>query len=99
VLQFDHARALNAGAAASRAARAESMLGCVTRPGGAGPALGLTVFTLVTALLVTLYPFHFQLGVASWRRIDWRLYYPATGPQMLVAASSVSLGRGIIGLV
>lgn len=38
--------------------------------------LGLSVFTLVTALLVTLYPFQFHLATASLSRIDWRLYYP-----------------------
>ena len=46
--------------------------------------LGLFLFTLVTALLVTLYPFRFDLGTASLSRIDWRLYYPGHSDRDLV---------------
>jgi VanZ family protein len=46
--------------------------------------LGLLVFTLATALLVTLYPFRFHLGTASLSRIDWRLYYPGHSDRDLV---------------
>lgn len=46
--------------------------------------LGLILFTLAVALLVTLYPFHFDLAVASPSRIDWRLYYPGHSDRDLV---------------
>src|SRR5262249_16330661 len=46
--------------------------------------LGLITFTLVIALLVTLYPFRFHLATASLSRIDWRLYYPGHSDRDLV---------------
>ena len=46
--------------------------------------LGLLVFTLGTALIVTLYPFRFDLKTASLSRIDWRLYYPGHSDRDLV---------------
>lgn len=46
--------------------------------------LGLILFTLAGTLLVTLYPFRFQLGTASLSRIDWRLYYPGHSDRDLV---------------
>jgi glycopeptide antibiotics resistance protein len=46
--------------------------------------LGLIIFTLAVAMLLTLYPFHFRLGTASLSRIDWRLYYPGHSDRDLV---------------
>jgi glycopeptide antibiotics resistance protein len=46
--------------------------------------LGLILFTLGVALLLTLYPFDFRLGTASLSRIDWRLYYPGHSNRDLV---------------
>jgi glycopeptide antibiotics resistance protein len=46
--------------------------------------LGLLVFTLASALLVTLYPFRFSLETASLSRIDWRLYAPGHNNRDLV---------------
>lgn len=59
--------------------------------------LGLAGFTLATMLLVTLYPFRFQLGTASWTRIDWRLYYPGHNDRDLVLnlVMLVPLGAGL----
>ncbi len=60
--------------------------------------LGLVVFTLVTALLVTLYPFRFALSTASWERIDWRLYYPGHSDRDLVLnlLMLAPLGTGLV---
>jgi glycopeptide antibiotics resistance protein len=61
---------------------------------------GLTLagFTLAIMLLVTLYPFHFQLGTASWARIDWRLYYPGHSDRDLVLnlLMLMPLGAGLV---
>jgi glycopeptide antibiotics resistance protein len=60
--------------------------------------LGLAVFTLATTLVVTLYPFRFQLGIASWARIDWRLYYPGHSDRDLVLnlLMLMPLGAGFV---
>ncbi|HEX2690045.1 MAG TPA: VanZ family protein [Kofleriaceae bacterium] len=60
--------------------------------------LGLALFTLATALLVTLYPFRFQLGTASWSRIDWRLYYRGHSDRDLVLnlVMLAPLGVGLV---
>ncbi|MEO7732941.1 MAG: VanZ family protein [Kofleriaceae bacterium] len=60
--------------------------------------LALAVFTLVTALIVTLYPFRFQLSTASWARIDWRLYYPGHSDRDLVQnlLMLAPLGAGLV---
>jgi len=60
--------------------------------------LGLFLFTLVTALLVTLYPFCFHLGTASLSRIDWRLYYPGHSDRDLVLnlLMLAPLGAGLV---
>jgi glycopeptide antibiotics resistance protein len=60
--------------------------------------LGLAAFTLATTLLVTLYPFRFQLGIASWARIDWRLYYPGHSDRDLVLnlLMLMPIGAGLV---
>lgn len=37
--------------------------------------LAILLSTLACALVVTLWPFRFDLATASFARIDWRLYY------------------------
>src|SRR5438045_2182123 len=61
---------MNAGAALIRPSLVDTLLRdpVVRRRIGRG----LLLFTLVTALLVTLYPFRFHLKTASLSRIDWR---------------------------
>jgi glycopeptide antibiotics resistance protein len=60
--------------------------------------LGLAAFTLATTLVVTLYPFRFELGTARWQRIDWRLYYPGHNDRDLVLnlIMLVPLGVGLV---
>ena len=60
--------------------------------------LGLLLFTLVTALLVTLSPFRFHLRTASLSRIDWRLYYPGHSDRDLVLnlLMLAPLGAGLV---
>lgn len=60
--------------------------------------LGLAVFTLATALIVTLYPFSFQLATASWARVDWRLYYPGHNDRDLILnlVMLAPLGAGLV---
>jgi hypothetical protein len=60
--------------------------------------LGLLLFTLATALLVTLYPFDFHLRTASLSRIDWRLYYPGHSDRDLVLnlLMLAPLGAGLV---
>lgn len=69
-----------------------------SRPGGVGAwirdlaarrwiGLALAVFTLAVTLLVTLYPFRFQLETASWARVDWRVF-PASSPAAAVATAA-----------
>ena len=57
----------------------------------------LVGFTILTALLVTLYPFRFSAEVASLARIDWRVYYPRHNDRDLVLnlLMLVPLGVGL----
>lgn len=59
---------------------------------------GLLLFTLVTTLLVTLWPFRFSLETASLSRIDWRPYYPGHNDRDLVQnlVMLVPLGAGLV---
>lgn len=57
----------------------------------------LVGFTILTALLVTLYPFRFSAEVASLSRVDWRVYYPRHNDRDLVLnlLMLVPLGVGV----
>lgn len=57
----------------------------------------LVGFTVLTALLVTLYPFRFSAEVASLARVDWRIYYPRHNDRDLVLnlLMLVPLGAGL----
>jgi glycopeptide antibiotics resistance protein len=57
----------------------------------------LVGFTILTALVVTLYPFRFSAEVASLSRVDWRVYYPLHNDRDLVLnlLMLVPLGVGL----
>ncbi len=57
----------------------------------------LVGFTILTALLVTLYPFRFSTEVASLSRVDWRVYYSRHNDRDLVLnlLMLVPLGVGL----
>ncbi len=61
--------------------------------------LGLWVIaiSLFAALALTLYPFRFDLDVASPSRIDWRLYHPGHSNRDLVInlLMLIPLGAGL----
>ena len=44
----------------------------------------LVALTVAAMLVGTLYPFRFRLATASWRRVDWQLYYPGHNDRDLV---------------